>query len=99
MSLFKTEDAKYWVSKGQEAMGKGNLDEAIKNCTKAIELDSKIADAYFNRGLAYYYKGLYDEAINDYSRVIELKPIHINLYSSKHLHSVDLFLLSLSMPL
>ncbi|MCH2368600.1 MAG: tetratricopeptide repeat protein, partial [Planctomycetes bacterium] len=42
------------------------------DCSKAIELDSGLAIAWRNRGLAYLFKGEDDQAIKDYSKAIEL---------------------------
>ena len=54
----------------------------LKTMTKAIELNPSIelppnaADAYNNRGQAYYAKnGDYNRAIADYTKAIELKPV------------------------
>jgi len=57
--------------------------EAIKDYTKAIELDPKYAISYNNRGNA---KGLlrdYDEAIQDYTRAIELNPENVATYNNR----------------
>ena len=50
---------------GAYALGKGQYDLAIADCTKAIELNPKDAGAYNNRGFAYYSKGKYDKAWED----------------------------------
>ena len=50
----------------------GEYDEAIRNYTKAIEIESEFANAYSARGSAYSRKGEYDRAITDYNRAIEL---------------------------
>ena len=45
---------------------------AIIDLNKAIELDPELAEAYFNRGSTYYYKGQEDLALADFNKVIEL---------------------------
>ena len=55
-------------------------DLAIQNYTKAIELDSKYALAYRNRGLSWREKGDYDRAIQDYTKAIELNPKYADAY-------------------
>lgn len=52
----------------------GKFDQAIAECTKAIELDPKFARAYCDRGFAYLSKGEYDKAISDSTEAIELRP-------------------------
>ena len=53
---------------------KSEYDSAIRDYTKAIELDPKFVDAYNNRGLSYDNKKEYDSAIRDYTKAIELDP-------------------------
>jgi len=59
---------------------KGNLDGAIADYTKAIELDPYDATAHYNRGIAKRAKGNLEGAIADYSRAIELKPGYAKAY-------------------
>jgi rhomboid protease GluP len=60
----------------------GEFDQAIVQCTKAIELDADFAEAYYNRGKAYKLKGQYDEAISDFTKVIEVNPKDATAYNS-----------------
>jgi tetratricopeptide (TPR) repeat protein len=53
---------------------KGNSEEAVKNFTKAIEIDKTKADFYSNRGFAYRKLKRYEEAIKDYTEAISLNP-------------------------
>ena len=59
---------------GSAHYGKGQLDEAIAEYRKAVELDPDIADSHNNLGLALYGKGQLDEAIAEYRKAIELGP-------------------------
>jgi tetratricopeptide (TPR) repeat protein len=45
---------------------------AIVDYTKAVEIDSRFAEAYFNRGLARIYTGNGEEGIADLSKAGEL---------------------------
>ena len=47
---------------------------AIIDYTRAITLNSNVAQSYNNRGVAYYKKRDYDRAIADYTKAIERKP-------------------------
>lgn len=60
-----------------------NYKEAIKKFTEAIKLNPNNADAYFQRGKAYYDLKNYKKAISDYTRAIELEPNKSILYSSR----------------
>ena len=52
----------------------GDLDGAIADYTKAIELDPNDLDSHNNRGLARQAKGDFDGAIADHTKAIELNP-------------------------
>ncbi len=51
---------------------KGDYDAAIRDYTKAIEIDPNNADTFSNRGAAYYTEKDYDTAIRDFDKAIEL---------------------------
>ncbi|MDQ3108557.1 MAG: tetratricopeptide repeat protein [Bacteroidota bacterium] len=48
-----------------------SLNLAVKLCTEAIELDGELADAFFNRGDAYYFLGDFTTAIKDFDIAVE----------------------------
>jgi tetratricopeptide (TPR) repeat protein len=51
-------------------------EQAIKDCEKAIELDSTFIDAFYYIGIANISKGNYDEAITSFKKSIGLKNDH-----------------------
>jgi tetratricopeptide (TPR) repeat protein len=53
---------------------KGDIDLAIKDYSKAIELKPDYAVAYNNRGNAYKNKGDIDLAIADYRKALQINP-------------------------
>ena len=53
--------------------GKGEYNQAIKNCNIAIRIDPNYAEPYNNRGTTHRNKGEVDRAIQDYTKAIELK--------------------------
>jgi len=61
---------KYWQA-GNDAYKKNNLDVAIENYTKTIELSPTFIKAYYQRGMSYYLKGNYSNVIRDLSVYIE----------------------------
>lgn len=58
---------------GTDLAKAGEFDEAIKNLTKAIEVDPEYAEAYNNRGNVNLKQEKYTEALKDFNRAIELK--------------------------
>jgi TonB family protein len=59
---------------GDASFARGDIDAAVVEYGKAIELKPELASAYFSRGRIYLNKGWYDNAINDFTKVIELDP-------------------------
>ncbi len=55
----------------------------IADFNKAIELNSKNAEAYINRGIAYNKIGNYNQAIVDYDKAIELDPKNAEAYNNR----------------
>jgi tetratricopeptide (TPR) repeat protein len=53
---------------------KGDLDRAIANFDKAIELNPKLAEAYYNRGLLYQGEKRHQLAIDDFTSANGLTP-------------------------
>ena len=54
MPLTPSPDAEEYISRGVEAVQRGQYLDAIENFTKAIELKPDCAEAYYDRGLAYH---------------------------------------------
>ncbi len=62
------------IQKGNEDQAKGDIDRAIADETKAIEIDPKDASAYHNPGTAYLTLDRFDKAIADYDVALKLNP-------------------------
>ena len=58
-------------------------DDAISDCTRAIELDPQYAWPRFTRGSVYYDKKDYDRSVADHTRGIELSPGYSLAYSNR----------------
>ena len=61
-------------------MEEGDLDNAIKDFTKAIALEPDFADAYLKRGQVYHDKRDYKRAVLDFTKLVELKPDDAHAY-------------------
>jgi tetratricopeptide (TPR) repeat protein len=62
---------------------KGQPDRALADFNKALELNPRLAEAYSNRGWAYFEKGQYDQAIADCDKALELNPRLAEAYNNR----------------
>ncbi len=60
--------------------GRQATDLAVADFTRAIELDFRSADFYWERGKSYTLSENYDQAIADYTQAIELDPNRADFY-------------------
>ena len=61
-------------SEGTKCLRQGRLQDAITAFTCAIDLKPDFAEAYINRGIAYYMDERYLEAEEDFLAVLEIRP-------------------------
>jgi len=62
--------AEQYLSAGNDDVEQGNLDQAIIDYTKAIDIDPNLSKAYDNRGVAYAKEGSLPRAIADFTMAI-----------------------------
>ena len=62
------------MNKGHENNKEGDYKNAIKSYSKAIEIDSTYAEAYFSRGTVKLNDFKFDEAIVDFDKALKLEP-------------------------
>lgn len=73
----------FYLTQGEDFTSNRQYDRAIEAYTVAIELKSAYAEAYNDRGFAYYLKGDFKHAIADYTRAIELRPNYPKAFNSR----------------
>ena len=61
----------------------GQINEAIQDLNKIIDLKPGDAFAYYNRGIAWSNIGKYEKAIDDYTKAIELKLDYADAYYNR----------------
>ena len=86
MSQLERVEAQLAFNEGRALYSQMSLslyEEAIPNFTKAIQLYSDYALAYFNRGVSYSNLGEYQNAIDDYTKAIKLDPDDALAYSNR----------------
>jgi tetratricopeptide (TPR) repeat protein len=67
-----------------------NYETALTYINKAIELDSKYANFYFNRALVQGELQNNSDALQDYSKAIELKPDYAEAYANRGVSNLNL---------
>ena len=82
-ALFGQTTANEFNARGVGKRAKGDLEGAIADFTKAIELNPEFAAAYNNRGGAKREKNDLDAAIADFTKAIELKPAYAVAYNHR----------------
>jgi tetratricopeptide (TPR) repeat protein len=81
----KEKQAEKHFRKGFDYQNQGNLEQAIQEYQKALELNPDYAQAHTNLGTVYLGKGDYDQAIGHFKRTLEL-----NYYDSKAHYNLGL---------
>ena len=83
-------DATTYLEKGDTLFNDERYIEAIKEYTKAIELDPNLESAYMKRGDSNSFElRRYDEAIADYTKAIQINPNSDIAYTGRALNYVD----------
>ncbi|MBW1991778.1 MAG: tetratricopeptide repeat protein [Deltaproteobacteria bacterium] len=72
--LSPEKNAKYYFDQGTEHMHRGRYQAALRDLTRAIELDPNYDKAYRQRGNVYFRMGDYDRALADYNRARRVTP-------------------------
>jgi tetratricopeptide (TPR) repeat protein len=71
------------MSKGHASNKDGDYKAAIKNYSKAIDLDSSNAEAYFARGTVKLNDFQFDEAILDFDKALKFEPYFERVLSNR----------------
>jgi tetratricopeptide (TPR) repeat protein len=77
------ETAKEYLIRGDSFSAIKDYAHAILDYDQAIRLNPEYAEAYNNRGYAYYWSGNPAHAIADYSRAIALRPNYAYAYNNR----------------
>lgn len=70
-------------NRGNALADMGELDKALADYSKALELKTKYAMAYFNRAAAHEKKGNHDAAVADYDMAQRLDPRWASVYMAR----------------
>jgi tetratricopeptide (TPR) repeat protein len=72
-----------YLKKGHESSKEGDYKTAIKQYSKAIELDSTYASAYFSRGTVKLNDFQFEEAIIDFNKALQIEPYYEKALSNR----------------
>ncbi len=75
--------ARPYNNRGFDYFKKNDLERAIDDFNKAIEIDPKYAEAYNNRGIVYGKKNDLERAIDDFNKAIAIYPGYAKAYNSR----------------
>jgi len=75
--------AEDYVKRGLTNFNQKNYQQAIDDCSQAIRLNPKFADAYFFRGLVYVELRNWGQSIADFSESININPKYESAYSNR----------------
>jgi tetratricopeptide (TPR) repeat protein len=83
-NLTRRDLAATYSNRGLIYAGNGELERALKDHNKAIEILPTLGQAYINRGNVYHHMRRYEEALADYKKAIALEtaPRHIPWYNT-----------------
>ncbi|XP_026325005.1 tetratricopeptide repeat protein 1-like [Hyposmocoma kahamanoa] len=73
---FSQQRAVLYCNRSAAKMKLEKYNRAIKDCTKAIELDDKYLKAYIRRAQSYEATEKLDESLADYKKILEMDPTH-----------------------
>lgn len=79
-----------YVNRGNAYNALRDIDHALADYDKAIEIESDYSPAYYNRGIAHFEQGDLILAIADYDKAIELDPDDPDAYDSRGFAYADL---------
>ena len=72
-----------YLQRGDSSFARGELDAAVVEYGKVIELNPTLADTYLSRGRVYNNKGWYDLAIADFTKAAELDPKDSTIFANR----------------
>ena len=70
---------KFFISRGDAKAKVKEYKSSLEDYNKAIELDKKSL-SYYNRGMLFYDQNRFTEAIEDFSKVIEVEEVYLNIF-------------------
>lgn len=68
-----------------QTLANEDLPLELKRINNLISLDDQNADAFYNRGWIYEYRGEFEKAVEDYTRAIDIDKAHADAYYNRGL--------------
>ena len=84
----KDQEKLNYLLEGNEFLEAGDYQKAIRRYDQVISIDPEFADAYNNRGVAYFESRRFGEALDNYNRAVQLKPEYYSaILNRSHVYS------------
>jgi tetratricopeptide (TPR) repeat protein len=77
------ENPAVWSNRGNVRIGENQIEAAIADFNKAIEIAPDFPDPYLNRAVGYEFQGKWTEAIKDYNKVLTIDPNDAMAYNNR----------------
>ena len=87
--MIRNDNPAAYFSRGDAKLRKGELEGAIADYDRALELEPKNSYVYWSRGIAKHDKGDLEGSIADYDRAIEIYPKEGDFYFSRGIAKED----------
>ncbi len=84
-SIAQPETPKFEPRSMTQILEDAELPMELKRLNNLIALDSQNANAFYNRGWIYVYKGEFEKAVEDYTRAININKRHTDAYYNRGL--------------
>jgi tetratricopeptide (TPR) repeat protein len=75
--------AREYYQKSFQFINAGSPQDAIDLLTLAINKDPSFFEAYYNRGVMYYFQKKYQNALNDFDKAISLNANHAGAFAGR----------------
>jgi len=76
-----TDSANREIMKGLDALSHRQFENAVRNFSRAIELDPDFAEAFNQRAIAHYLKEEWEESAQDCRKTVELMECHFGAWA------------------
>ena len=71
------------MNEGKNFLREGNYNDALEKFNQSLEIDPKLPECNFYKGITHQFLSQYDDALNSFNNELSLNPNHVNALISK----------------